>query len=82
MFSGKTSRRPLTSSRTQQKLFVGTIIGFPHLGFEGTNPGQIEQNLCQAVKEMIASEFLVLETEFAAVVCFDAGALSVADLPQ
>jgi len=31
---------------------------------------------------MIASEFLVLETEFAAVVCFDAGALNVADLPQ
>lgn len=46
-------------------VFVGKIIGFPHIEFEGQALAEVERKLRDAT---IASDSLVLETEFAAAI--------------
>ena len=63
-------------------IFIGKIIGFPHIEFEEQALGDVERKLREATTAMIASDSLVLETEFAAILSLAGGAKSIVDLTE
>ncbi|WP_077033080.1 hypothetical protein [Pelomonas sp. KK5] len=65
-----------------RSVFVGKIIGFPHVEFEGQVLGDVERKLRNEVVAMIASDALVLETEFSALVHLADGAKGLVDLTE
>ncbi|MDN3923214.1 hypothetical protein QWJ38_23250 [Pelomonas sp. PFR6] len=64
-----------------RNVFVGRIVGFPHIEFEAKAFGDVERRLRESVLAMIESDSLVMETEFCALVHLAGGARDVADLP-
>jgi hypothetical protein len=63
-----------------RSVFAGKIIGFPHIEIEGQALADVERRLREVTTAMIASDSLVLETEFIAVIALAGGANSIADL--
>lgn len=53
--------------------FIGKIIGFPHIEFEGDSLTDVETKLRKAVEEYLKSGVLVLETQFVALIQLNAG---------
>jgi len=56
--------------------FVGKIIGFAHIEFNGKSLAEVEAKVRKAVLDYVASDVLVLQTKFVALVNIDvAGAV-------
>lgn len=53
--------------------FIGKIVGFPHIEFEGGSLTEVEAKLRKAVAGYLESGVLVLETQFAALIQLNAG---------
>ena len=54
--------------------FVRKIVGFPHIEFSGHGLAEVEAKLQEAALDYAASEVLIVETEFVALVRLDATA--------
>ena len=55
--------RDLTSG-----VYIGKIIGFPHIEFEATTFGDVVSSLKAHTAKLVTSESLVLESDFIGVV--------------
>lgn len=54
-----------------QAKFIGRVVGFPHFELLGSSVADVEAKLRESIAEMIKSDALVLETQFAALLTID-----------
>ena len=61
--------------------FFGKVVGFPYIEFSGHSLAEVEAKLREAALDYAASEVLVLETKFVALVRLDATATGTESAP-